>query len=65
LSFNREVKRQNLATVEVSIRYRARKGKKKLRVKDGVLILKRMLLEFAYAMGERFLSIYSDRLKPA
>jgi glycosyltransferase involved in cell wall biosynthesis len=54
VELNREVKRQNLATVEVPIQYRARKGEKKLRVKDGVPILKRMLLEFAYAMVERF-----------
>jgi glycosyltransferase involved in cell wall biosynthesis len=53
VELNREVKRQNLATVEVPIQYRVRKGKKKLRVKDGVSILKWILLEFAYAMVER------------
>jgi glycosyltransferase involved in cell wall biosynthesis len=54
VELNREIKRQNFATVEVPIRYRARMGEKKLRVKDGLPIFKRILLEFAYAIVERF-----------
>lgn len=48
VELNREVCRQNFTMVEVPIRYRARMGEKKLRVKDGLPILKRILLEFAY-----------------
>jgi dolichol-phosphate mannosyltransferase len=48
VELNREVRRQNFTMVEVPIRYRARMGKKKLRMKDGLSILKRILLEFAY-----------------
>ena len=43
-------KKQNFAAVEVPIRYRARIGEKKLRMKDGLSIFKRILLEFAYAL---------------
>jgi cellulose synthase/poly-beta-1,6-N-acetylglucosamine synthase-like glycosyltransferase len=48
VELNREVRKQNFAIIEVPIRYRARMGEKKLRVKDGLPILKRILLEFAY-----------------
>jgi glycosyltransferase involved in cell wall biosynthesis len=54
VELNRELNRQCYAMVEVPIRYRARVGKKKLRVKDGISILKRILLESAYALVERF-----------
>ena len=54
VELNREIKRQNFATVEVPIRYRARMGEKKLRVKDGLPIFKRMLLEFVYDMVAHF-----------
>jgi dolichol-phosphate hexosyltransferase len=47
VELNREVRRQNFVMVEVPIRYRARMGEKKLRVKDGLPILKRILHEFA------------------
>jgi glycosyltransferase involved in cell wall biosynthesis len=52
VELNREVERQGFVSLEVPIRYRARLGKKKLRVKDGVTILKRILLEFTYATVE-------------
>ncbi len=52
VELNREVERQGFVSLEVPIRYRARLGKKKLEVKDGVTILKRILLEFAYATVE-------------
>jgi dolichol-phosphate mannosyltransferase len=42
---NREVERQGFKIVEVPIRYRARLGEKKLKMRDGTTILKRMLLE--------------------
>ena len=52
VELNREVVRQGFVSAEVPIRYRARLGRKKLRVKDGVTIFRRILLEFAYAMVE-------------
>ena len=54
VELNREVKRQNFAIVEVPIHYRARMGEKKLRVKDGLPIFKRILLEFVYDIGAYF-----------
>ena len=54
VELNREVRRQKFDMVEVPIRYRARMGKKKLRVKDGLPILKRILLEFAYETASNF-----------
>ena len=54
VELNREVRRQKFAMAEVPIRYRARMGKKKLRVKDGLPILKRILLEFAYETASNF-----------
>lgn len=50
VELNREIKKHNFVTVEVPIRYRARVGKKKLKMKDGVFILKRILSEFVYAV---------------
>jgi dolichol-phosphate mannosyltransferase len=54
VELNREVRRQNFAMVEVPIRYRARVGEKKLRVRDGLSILKRILLEFGYDIVSHF-----------
>jgi glycosyltransferase involved in cell wall biosynthesis len=54
VELNREVIRQGFVTIEVPIRYRARIGQKKLRVKDGVTILKRILLESISGAVERF-----------
>ena len=54
VELNREVRRQNFAMVEVPIRYRARMGEKKLRVRDGLPILKRIMLEFAYDVVSHF-----------
>lgn len=54
VELNREVDRQGFITVEVPIKYRPRLGQKKLRVKDGVTILKRMLLLSVSAAVERF-----------
>ena len=53
VEFNREVQRQGFVIVEVPIRYRARLGEKKLRVRDGVPILKRIILESACALVEK------------
>ena len=52
VELNREVVRQGFVSAEVPIRYRARLGRKKLRVKDGLTIFKRILLEFAYGIVE-------------
>jgi glycosyltransferase involved in cell wall biosynthesis len=49
VELNREVDRQGFVSVEVPIRYRARIGQKKLRVKDGITILRRILLESIYS----------------
>jgi glycosyltransferase involved in cell wall biosynthesis len=54
VELNREVQRQGFSTVEVPIRYRARLGVKKLKVRDGIPIIKRIVLEFAYALVEQF-----------
>ena len=50
VELNSEVRKQGFATIEVPIRYRTRLGDKKLRVKDGVNILKRILLESVQAI---------------
>jgi glycosyltransferase involved in cell wall biosynthesis len=49
VELNREVDRQGFVSVEVPIHYRARIGQKKLRVKDGITILRRILLESIYS----------------
>jgi hypothetical protein len=49
---NHEVARQGFSIVELPIRYRIRVGKKKLKARDGITILKRILLELAYAIIE-------------
>lgn len=54
VELNREIKRQNFVSVEVPIRYRARVGKKKLRVKDGFPIFRRIMFEFVYAVLRRY-----------
>jgi dolichol-phosphate mannosyltransferase len=45
VELNSEVERRGFGIVEVPIRYRKRLGEKKLKVSDGVTILKRILLE--------------------
>jgi len=45
VELNGEVERQGFKIVEVPIRYRMRLGEKKLKVKDGATILRRILLE--------------------
>ncbi len=50
VELNSEVRKQGFATIEIPIRYRARLGDKKLKVKDGLNILKRILLESAHAI---------------
>jgi glycosyltransferase involved in cell wall biosynthesis len=52
VELNHQVKRQRLKTVEIPIRYRDRIGKKKLRIKDGIPILKRIILEFIHTIIE-------------
>jgi len=47
VELNRLVKRKGYATVEVPIRYRQRIGEKKLKVRHGATILKRILQEAA------------------
>jgi dolichol-phosphate hexosyltransferase len=45
VELNRQVGRQGFITIEVPIRYRQRIGEKKLKMKHGATILKRILLE--------------------
>ena len=45
VELNHEVQRQGFRIVEVPIKYRARLGEKKLKMKHGITILKRILLE--------------------
>ncbi|MFB3888244.1 MAG: glycosyltransferase family 2 protein [Candidatus Bathyarchaeia archaeon] len=45
VELNHQVEHRGFKTVEVPIGYRPRLGEKKLKVKDGAVILKRMLLE--------------------
>jgi len=45
VELNREVERQGFNTIEVPIMYRARLGEKKLKMRHGATILKRILLE--------------------
>jgi hypothetical protein len=52
VELNHEVKRQRPTTVEIPIRYRDRISKKKLRIKDGIPILKRIILEFIHTIIE-------------
>jgi glycosyltransferase involved in cell wall biosynthesis len=48
VELNHCVERQGFKIVEVPIKYRKRLGEKKLKLKDGAAILKRILLETAY-----------------
>jgi glycosyltransferase involved in cell wall biosynthesis len=45
VELNRQVERQGFKIVEVPIKYRTRLGEKKLKIKHGATILKRILLE--------------------
>ncbi len=45
VELNNQVERKGYKTIEVPIRYRQRLGEKKLKIKHGVTILKRILLE--------------------
>lgn len=45
VELNSEVQKQGYEAVEIPINYRTRVGEKKLKIKDGVIILKRILLE--------------------
>jgi dolichol-phosphate mannosyltransferase len=45
VELNSQVKKQGYETVEVPIKYRPRVGEKKLKLKHGAIILKRILLE--------------------
>jgi len=48
VELNHQVERKGFKTVEVPIKYRQRLGEKKLKMKHGVTILKRILLEASY-----------------
>ena len=48
VELNRRVERKGYTTVEVPIKYRERLGEKKLKVRHGATILKRILLEAAH-----------------
>jgi dolichol-phosphate mannosyltransferase len=48
VELNHHVERQGYGIVEIPILYRPRLGEKKLKIQDGVSILRRMLLETAY-----------------
>lgn len=48
VELNHQVERKGYKTVEVPIKYRQRLGEKKLKMKHGVTILKRILLEAIY-----------------
>jgi glycosyltransferase involved in cell wall biosynthesis len=48
VELNRYVERKGYNTVEVPIKYRERLGEKKLKLKDGITILKRILQETIY-----------------
>jgi hypothetical protein len=45
VELNHRVEREGFGIVEIPIQYRERLGEKKLKVRDGVEILKRILLE--------------------
>jgi hypothetical protein len=45
VELNHQVERKGFEIVEVPIRYRPRLGEKKLKIRDGLIILKRILLE--------------------
>ncbi|MFX1521597.1 MAG: hypothetical protein ACFFCD_16955, partial [Promethearchaeota archaeon] len=45
VELNRYVERQGYSIKEIAITYRERIGKKKLKIKDGLTILKRILIE--------------------
>jgi dolichol-phosphate mannosyltransferase len=48
VELNHQVERKGLGIVEVPINYRRRLGQKKLKVRDGATILKRIILETTY-----------------
>ncbi len=48
VELNHHVERQGYHIVETEIHYRKRLGQKKLRIKDGAIILKRIILESVY-----------------
>jgi dolichol-phosphate mannosyltransferase len=48
VELNRQVERRGYSAIEISIPYRARLGKKKLKLKHGVSILRRIVLETIY-----------------
>jgi len=45
VELNHHVEKQGYKIIEVPIKYRTRMGKKKLKMKHGAIILKRILLE--------------------
>lgn len=45
VELNSQVQKQGYTAIEIPIKYRPRMGEKKLKVKDGVTILKRILIE--------------------
>ena len=48
VELNNLVKRKDLSIIEVPIKYRHRLGQKKLKARDGITILKRIILETIY-----------------
>jgi dolichol-phosphate mannosyltransferase len=48
VELNHQVEREGFGIVEVPIKYRERLGEKKLGIKHGVEILRRMILETTY-----------------
>jgi len=48
VELNRRVEREGFTTVEVPIKYRERLGEKKLKIRHGATILKRILMEGTY-----------------
>ena len=48
VELNNHVERKGFSIIEVPIKYRSRLGQKKLKVRDGVTILKRIILETVY-----------------
>jgi dolichol-phosphate mannosyltransferase len=52
VELNRYVERMGYSTVEVPIQYRPRVGQKKLKISDGAIILKRIMIEVAYPLKQ-------------
>jgi hypothetical protein len=48
VELNHQVERRGFTIVEIPIKYRPRLGEKKLKMKHGVTILKRIMLETTY-----------------